>query len=219
LPSTSQRLLIELYEWLACADSPSDGDLIFVLAGQQRRKSYGLALASRGRAPRLLLSVGRCEIRRFNDLCLPVRLNLPQMAASVPPTQRHLFVYLANGTSEIEFICRGQFGTLTEIRALKTWLAARNEIRSVLIVSSAAHLRRVRLCCRSLLPACVGFRLVAVEEEEPWLRPDSWWQTSRTKSIVLSEFPKLLLYWFVLHLESLTRMWAPLLFNHYEGVT
>lgn len=198
MPRSLQRLLIRLFEWLSCGDSVTDTDLIFALAGRQSRKSCALEMFSRGRAPQLLLSVGRFEIRRFGDLPLPVRLNLPQLAASVAPPKRHLFVSLAQTTAQVEFIPRGRLGTLSEIRALKTWLAARAEIRSVLIVSSAPHLRRVRLCCSSLLPVSVQFRLLAAAGEEEWSPPGLWWQSARKKSILLPELPKLLLYWFVL---------------------
>ncbi len=194
-----QRLLVWLYEWLACAESSSEGDLIFALAGRQSRKSYALEMLLQGRARQLLLSVGRFEIRSFGDLPFPVRLNLPAVAASVSPAQRYLFVHLVNKTSEVVFIHKGRLGTLSEILALKAWLAARSEIKSVLIVSSAAHLRRVRLCCRSLLPAFVHFRLVAADKDG--LRPDLWWRTSKTMVIVLLEFPKLLLYWLVFTLR------------------
>jgi len=205
MPRTLQRFLIRLYGWLACADSSTGGDLIFALAGRQSRKNYALEMFSRGRVSQLLISVGRFEIRSFGDLPFPVRLNLPQMAASVPPSQRHLFVHLGNRTSAVEFVHKGRLGTLSEIRALQTWLATRSEIRSVLIVTSAPHLRRVRLCCRCFLPASIRFRLLPVDEEGSGLRRDLWWQTRRNRAIVLPEFPKLLLYWLALHFESATR--------------
>jgi len=205
---TLQGFLVRLYEWLTCADLPGDGDLVFALAGRQSRKSYALEMFSQGRVPQLLLSVGRFEIRRFDDLPLPFRMNLPQRAASVAPPQRHFFVYIDNTTSAAQLIRTGRFGTMSEIRALNAWLAVREGIKSVLIVSSAAHLRRVRLCCRSLLPSAIQFRLLAVEEEGSGLRRDLWWRTAKTRSIVLAEFPKLLLYWLVLRLRSTIRNMA-----------
>jgi len=42
-------------------------------------------------------------------------------------------------------------GTLTEIVALARWLAAYPEVRSLLLISNATHLRRIRMCCQSLL--------------------------------------------------------------------
>jgi hypothetical protein len=52
-------LVRRLYDWLACADSVADGDLIFAVAGRQSRKMFALELFSQGHAPKLLLSVAR----------------------------------------------------------------------------------------------------------------------------------------------------------------
>ncbi len=218
MPLALQKVLVRLYEWLAVADSSGDGDLIFALAGRQSRKRHALEMFSQGQAPRLLLSVGRFEIRLFEGLPCPVKLNLPRRAAAVAPAQRHLFVYLANTISEVEFIPKGRLGTLSEIRALQTWLECRSEIKSVIIVSGAAHLRRVRLCCRGLLPAAIQLRLLPANDEDAWMRRDLWWRTGRTRSIVLPEFPKLLLYWLVLRFQSATRNVARWLFSSYESI-
>lgn len=204
MPRTLRTFLVRLYSWLACADSTANGDLIFVLAGRKSRKVCGLEMFSQGRAPQLLLSVGRFELRRFADLPFPVQLNLPRRAASVSPPQRHIFVYLDKTKSAVEFVAKGRFGTLSEIRALKEWVGAHSEVKSVLIVSSAFHLRRVRLCCRSVLPTSIQCHLLAVDEGGVWLRRDLWWQSSRTRAIVLRELPKLLVYWLVLHFQSAT---------------
>lgn len=141
-----------LHNWLAPADLPRPADLIFVLAGRVIRKEYGFELLRQGLAKQILLSVGRFEIRRFSQMPLPVPLDLLKLAQTVPPPERHYFVHFHNGGVEVQHIRPGRFGTLTEIRALAGWLAQHPEIRSVLLVSSDAHLRRIRLCCRALLP-------------------------------------------------------------------
>jgi hypothetical protein len=46
-------------------------------------------------------------------------------------------------------VARRRFGTLTEIEALARRLAANPEIRSAIVMRSDAHLRRIRMCCRS----------------------------------------------------------------------
>jgi hypothetical protein len=62
---------------LAMAPAPiPDADLIFVRAGREDRKLDGLQLFREGRAPRLLVSVGRYEIRRFADLPLSESIDL-----------------------------------------------------------------------------------------------------------------------------------------------
>jgi len=42
-------------------------------------------------------------------------------------------------------------GTLTEIVALARWLSANPGVQSLMIISNETHLRRIRMCCRSLL--------------------------------------------------------------------
>jgi hypothetical protein len=54
-----------------------------------------------------------------------------------------------------------RFGTLTEIDALARWLRENPDIRSVLVVSSDSHLRRIRMCCRSLLNGNVQLAFLA----------------------------------------------------------
>jgi hypothetical protein len=115
------------------------------------RKEYALELFHQGLAPRLLFSVGRFEIRRFSKMPLPVPLDLLKIAQEVPPPERHYFVSFDGQDVHVEHVLPGRFGTLTEIAALGRWLDANPTIRSVLVISSAGHLRRVHMCCRSML--------------------------------------------------------------------
>ena len=187
-------LVRRLYDWLACADSVADGDLIFAVAGRQSRKMFALELFSQGRAPKLLLSVARFEIRRFAKLPLPVSLDLLSIAAPIPAPARHFFVSFEAGKSAVEFIqLRGRFGTLREIQALAAWLKDRPTINSVLVVSSASHLRRVRLCCRAFLPRRLQFRMLADPNENP-LEWDQWWRRRDARVLIIGEPIKLLLY-------------------------
>jgi hypothetical protein len=195
-------VLDSLYDWLACSDSVDRADLIFALAGRESRKAYALELFSQGKGKEVLVSVGRYEMRRFAALSWPASLDLVQLVAALPPPQRHLFVHHADGRSETHFVRRGRFGTWSEIRALAIWLQARPDVVSLLIVSSAAHLRRVRLCCEAMLPRSVRFRLSSVNADGPYLTRDRWWHNSETRDIVVFELPKLLLYWVLLRFRS-----------------
>jgi hypothetical protein len=198
-----QALAKRLYDWLACADSVGEGDLIFALAGRQSRKMFALELFSQGRAPKLLLSVARFEIRRFAKLPLPVYVDLLSIAAPIPAPARHFFVSFEARKSAVEFIqLRGRFGTLREIQALAAWLKDRPTINSVLVVSSASHLRRVRLCCRAFLPRRLQLRMLADPNENP-LEWDQWWRHRDARVMVLAEPIKLLLYSIVLSVEHL----------------
>jgi hypothetical protein len=196
-------LLRRLYDWLACADSLGDGDLIFAVAGRQSRKVFALELFSQRRAPKVLLSVARFEIRRFAKLPLPVSLDLLSIAAPIPAPARHFFVTFEAGKSAVEFVqLRGRFGTLREIQALAAWLKDRPTINSVLVVSSASHLRRVRMCCRAFLPRRLQLRMLADPNENP-LEWDQWWRHRDARVMVLAEPIKLLLYSIVLSVERL----------------
>lgn len=179
-----------------------DADLIVALAGRQSRKTYALRLFSRGHTSQLLLSVGRFELRRFSELPSAIPVDLPILAATIPPPKRHFFVSAGAGTNEVELVKRGRLGTESEILALANWLVARPNLSSLLIITSGCHVRRVRLCCRILLPKTVRFGLLAVKpEDDPDLQRDSWWRERRTRAIVLLELPKLLLYWPLLRLK------------------
>jgi hypothetical protein len=203
--SVFHALLIRLYDWLSCADPVCHGDLIFVLAGRQSRKVFGLQLFSEKRAPNLLVTVGRFEIRRFANLAWPVHVDLLQIAKPVPPPERWFFVSSGTDVGTVELVRRGRFGTLSEIRALAAWLKRHPNINSVLVVTSGSHLRRVRMCCRNLLPRYVQIRLLAASDDGGFLGRDGWWRDRETRRIVLYEFPKLLLYWPVLQFKWLRR--------------
>lgn len=142
-----------------------DADLIFVLAGLEARKIHGLKLHSRKYARSLLLSVGRFEIRKLAKLQIPTPIDLLSIAAPVPPTQRHFFVWFDRRGVHAERISVGRFGTWSEIEALSRSLDKRPEVTSLIIVSSSYHLPRVRICCRALLPEQLRVCFLAPPEE------------------------------------------------------
>lgn len=141
-------------------------DLIFILAGRPARKIYGLELFRGGVAERLLFSVARFEVRGFREFDLPVEFDLLPVASPVPAKLRHFFVLFRGGAPEVERIGVGSFGTLREIVALGDYLGRDPGIRSVLVVTSAGHLRRVRMCCRAILPRDLEVKAGAVPPEK-----------------------------------------------------
>jgi len=199
-----RRLLFSIYDWLACAEGRSSADLIFALAGRQSRKISALELFRKGGGRELLVSVGRFEIRRFGLLTWPTPLDLAQAARSMPASQRHAFVSVSDGSSQIQFIRRRRLGTWSEVAALSEWLDSRPGIRSAIIITSGAHLRRVRMCCHFLLPKSQELSFAAARGEERELRRDAWWLDRSARRAVLAEFPKLALYWTLLQM----RAWA-----------
>ena len=195
LATTSSGLLNRLYDWLAVSDAAERSDVIFVLAGRECRKPYGLSLQREGWAPTLLLSVGRFELRKFSRLDLPSSSSpdLVAIASSTPPERRHYFVKIDSGRAQAMRIAPGRFGTLSEITALSDWLRGHTAARSVMVLSSGFHLRRVRMCCRRLLPKGTRLSFVAVpEESEGWL--GRWWQDPGARKLVVSEVLKIVMY-------------------------
>jgi len=187
-----------VYKWLAQSDLPVNTDLIFVLAGLEKRKTYALELFHSGFAPQVLFSTARYEIRRFVNLPLPQRIDLLKIVESIPPPMRHFLVHVTTGHFEVQRIPAKGLGTLREIEALARWLKTRPGINSLLIVSSAIHLRRLRLCSRALLPRSVKVLFIATpaesqrrEDSERWMEPSAW------KSVV-AELVKILCYSIVL---------------------
>jgi hypothetical protein len=156
-----------LRSWLGSAGSPADADLIFALAGRPHRKTFGLRLFREGRAPRLILSVARFEIRRFKELPLPEPLDLLPIAELVAPPKRHFFVIWdsVRKVRLIERIRMRRWGTIREIEALAKYLQGNRDVKSILVLTSGPHVRRVRMCCDALLPAEVEFTLVAAPDD------------------------------------------------------
>jgi hypothetical protein len=165
------------------------------------RKDFALQLFREGLAPRLLFSVGRFEIRRFSKLALPIQLDLLKLAQDVPPTQRHYFVLFQGRECHVEHVQPRRFGTLTEIAALASWLDANPEVQSLILISNETHLRRIRMCCRSLLPRGVEVALLADSNS---FSDSADQQSSAIQSTGsnLLEFLKVLIYRVLLTLRS-----------------
>jgi len=159
------------------------------------RKDYALELFRQGLAPGILFSVSRFEIRRFSKMALPVPLDLLKLAQEVPPPQRHYFVFFEGQQVQTEHVLPGRFGTLTEIDALARWLSENPDIGSVLVVSSDSHLRRIRMCCRSLLNANVKLAFLAAP-----FPPEENSSFASAKDDLM-ELCKLAIYWVLLKIR------------------
>jgi len=171
--------------WLSSADRLQRSDIIFVLAGREDRKRHGLQLFRQGYAPKILFSVARFEIRRFSKMSLPVPLDLLSVARELPPAQRHYFVGFAQHDVLVEHVQPGRLGTLTEIKAFSRWLARHPEIQTVLVIAGPLHLRRARICCRTLLGSGRQIGFIA----PPEAAPGTCWRTTRTAGSVESSSP------------------------------
>jgi uncharacterized SAM-binding protein YcdF (DUF218 family) len=172
-----------------------DADLIFVLAGLEARKAYGLELWRQHGAGAILFSVGRFEIRKFSKLDLPASIDLLEAAKPIPPPQRHFFVSFGVDGWPVKQIRIGRFGTWSEIEALALWLGRRYRVRSLVVVSSAYHLYRVRICCRALLPERVHVEYRASPDEDRNGNRRPWSKDFRHHQTRLAELIKIPAYW------------------------
>lgn len=179
-------MLERLRTWLTCSDPPQTADLIFVLAGRRSRKAYGVALLRDGWAQKILLSTFRArplELSGFAELNLPAWPRLLELQSGISSEGGLFFLHYDSVRWHIERLAVRPLGTMNEIAHFAEWLRRHPKVRSVLVVSGGSHLRRVRMCCRALLPRSVRFLLAGGP-------PDS--------DRLIAEYAKLFLYWIVL---------------------
>jgi hypothetical protein len=205
LNAVARRFLSGLYDWLDCGDEFSYSDLVFVHAGAKQRKLVALDLYSQGKIRSLLLSMTPGEAHNFAALKWPVPLEVVEAALSQPVDKQHAFVWVESGSVTVDRAPLGTFGTLSEVYQLDRWLHKHGGFSSVLMVSTAPHLRRVRMCCRAILPGSIIVRLSAIPAYGYWDR-NKWWSFGRTRLAVLLEFPKLLLYFPLTQFARLARI-------------
>jgi hypothetical protein len=190
-----ERLMSNLYDWLNCHDPVCKSDVVFALSGRRKRMLFAMELFSHGCTKSVLLSVGPYEIGwGLSNLPWPMPFEIPESALSLRSTKDRLFIGYEAGVIALNEVEIGRFGTLSEIRALARWLQCRPQVGSLLVVSSAPHLRRIRVCCGALLPPGIHVRFLFVPGENPFLDRNRWWKNSRTRTAVISEIPKLLVY-------------------------
>ncbi len=176
-----------VYDYLDVGKSPRPADCIFVLAGKQERKTYGIKMWRFGYAPQLVLSIGRFEWRKYGELGLESDGGLDDQKERIPPKKRHFFVRLDRQDTVCTPIRKGFFGTRTEAREFARY-SRDLSIRSLLIVSSPVHLRRVALVFRRAFRKS-GIQLTFVAMPE---KPD--FNSSPARSETWSEIRKYLLY-------------------------
>lgn len=183
-----------LCDFLSSDEAPQASDLIFVLAGRPERKTYGLELFQDGFAPRLILSVGRFEVRQIARLGLGGDFGLRELAARTPPAERHFFLDLASNVRQAGPAGLRRSGTYEELSGLAVYLSP-GAIASLTFISTSIHLRRVRWCCERI-PGLRdrAIRYVPVPEALSSFRREGWWKQPDHWSYVISEYAKLAIY-------------------------
>ena len=120
------------------------------------------------------------DVYNFAALKWPVPLEDVEAALSRLAVEQHAFVWLESGKVTVDRVPLGTFGTLSEVCQLDRWLHKHSGFSSVLMISTAPHLRRVRMCCRAILPSSMTVRLFAIPAYGYWDR-NKWWSFGRTK--------------------------------------
>ncbi|HZU44584.1 MAG TPA: ElyC/SanA/YdcF family protein [Terriglobales bacterium] len=184
-----------LSDYLVINQPLQPSDVIFVLAGRPERKSYGLRLYREGLAPRLLLSVGRYEVRQPGHLGLVRGPDVVALARATPTHQRHFFIDMRDGREEVLLAELTSRGTFPELCGFARYISAAR-VRRITLISTGIHLRRVRYCCdRIAFFADKQLNYVAVPDELSSFR-DDWWKHRRGWRYVTSEYAKLVGYCF-----------------------
>jgi hypothetical protein len=185
-----RSFLSVLSHLLAAGDTARRSDLVVVLSGRPERKPYGLRLFREGLAPRLILSVGRFEVRQIASLGLK-DLELPQLAQRTPVDQRHFFLDLIGDARRVVVAPLGGRGTFGELRSLVAYLHG-EPLNSIAIVSTSIHLRRVRFCCSRLsFFRNKSVNYLAVPEDLSSFRHELWWKRRNDRFYVAKEYLKL----------------------------
>jgi uncharacterized SAM-binding protein YcdF (DUF218 family) len=184
------RIFYSLYDFLNIGQKPEKVDCIFVYAGRPERKAYGLELVRQGYANRIIFSVGRFEWRGFPRLGLEQDGGLRELVQKTPPKKRHFFVYSDGQQTHCYLIKLGKLGTFSEALALSQFIRRQN-IRSLIIVSTAFHLRRacetLRRHCSDLTPRIIP---VAVPESLASDARKDWWANRASFLLIVKEYVK-----------------------------
>jgi hypothetical protein len=171
-----------VYDFLDVGKGPRLSDCIFVPAGNQQRKLYGIKMWRFGYAAQLLLSISESESREFSALKLESDGGLEKLASQTPRQKKHFFVRLDRQETSCSLVRAGWPRMHSEAKALAEYVRE-NSIRSLLIASSPVHLRRVSLSFRRALRKYdVRLTFVAVPEQTP------------PRSQIWSEFRRYILY-------------------------
>jgi hypothetical protein len=160
-----------IYSFLNIGESPCRADSLFVFAGKQKRKIYGVNLWRQGYARQMILSIGRFEWRKFYELDLDSDGGLRFLVDQTPPQKRHFFLQIDGKEASCTLVQTGLLGTLSEGRLLAEFLNGK-PIQSLLIISSPSHLRRASLVLRHAFRSKeVQLSFIAVPEEPAWESP------------------------------------------------
>ena len=194
--------LYRLYDHLTLNDSIQPVDLIFVMAGRMERKPYGVELYRVGVAPRLLLSIGRFEVSKMRTVDFVNAAELIALRDRTAPGDRHFFCEINAAGTRIETVRLRRWNTYGEVLGLREFLK-RDMPRSVMVVSTGVHLRRVAATFdRVFRDAPLEARYCPVPARISSVRKEEWWARPEDRKYVFSELMKLAAYRSILRMPE-----------------
>jgi uncharacterized SAM-binding protein YcdF (DUF218 family) len=159
------------------------------------RKYYGLELYRAGFAPRLVLSVGRHEVSKMPATDWEGLDELKSLRDRTPPAERHFFMTTDVSGVRFEKTNLLRCSTYGEALAFRNFLQ-RRQARTVMVVSTDVHLRRVALTFATVFKgARVQFFYCPVPARFGTMASDNWWRRPADRWFVASEMTKLAGYW------------------------
>jgi hypothetical protein len=194
--------LLAFYDSLTRDDAGQPADLIFVMAGRMERKQFGLELFRAGISPRLVLSVGRFEVRKMRSLGLEGFDELIMLRDQTRPEERHFFMNVDASGVRIERARLPLCNTYGEALGFRRYLE-QVKVRRVIVVSTDVHLRRVSLSFAKVFRGePVEFIYRPVPSCLSSVRKEGWWSRPNDRRFVLLEALKLAGYSVILCLPS-----------------
>ena len=179
-------LLFSLWLWrgahyLIVETEIAPSDVLLILGGKTDRLREGVKLYHQGYAPHVLFTAAGLQLRLAH-----VHLNWGQI-------MRH--------AAKIEGI--PPEATFLDMESTSTYEDAVNSKRilqehgwkSVIIISSTYHMRRVRMTFDKVFDGS-GIRLHYHPAPSDELHPDGWWKREADMVYVVFEYIKLVMYWF-----------------------
>jgi hypothetical protein len=176
-----------LYDFLDIGKSPGTSDCIFVPAGRQEQRVYGIRMWRFGFASQIVLSIGEPEWHSFHELDLESDGGLESRMVQMPQKKRHCWVRLNHDRADCSPVQIGMLALRSEGRALARYLADL-QVRSLLVVASPVQLRRIALIFRrAFRKTGIPLTFVAVPEKASFDAPE-------IRAAVWTEFLKYIFY-------------------------
>jgi hypothetical protein len=180
-----------VYDFLDVGKSPHPADCIFVLSGKAGRKDHGIQLWRVGYSPQLILSIGRQEWRDSNNQETKSDDKLELFGLQIPEEGQHFLIRLDQQETFCEQVSIGFLETFSEARVIAKYIRDLS-IRSLLVVSSPIHTRRVSLAFRRVFRKS-GIRLIFVAAPEKIS-----FDTPLSRNEIWSEFLRYITYKFLI---------------------